>query len=367
MTNSESQPMLSSLRRRMTPKVAICVVGGVMAILAVRWFTAVPTTGPGVPDPIGVSPVSIANAVQIPAVMQPNWPDLMGLAVRSLDGQPDRYIARIITGFQHQQAVSSFTVRGYSRARGAGVEGRLTNIVGVLDLPMGAEVQLPVFIIDASSGIATAATEEQWHAAPPPSTFVWYPFNGRVYDRWDTSKGWEISNVRINGERLPPVAGVGARIAHLSLDHQFIAITTGSRHFPSWPSGTTVGGRTFVNFIDVVTAKRIDPVYELLDAPDIGAYGVQLTWTPDNRYLLGVHATGNPKTTYTRLWIVPFEHARTKPVGPWDHIFYVDLPPQTWNEREQKMTRTVPPESAFQRLRVPEAWRHGTDRNGVGN
>lgn len=340
----------------------VAVIAATVACLLVAFERRTASDRTGVPPPVPVRPISIAHVITLPDDVRFDDGELMGLAVRAFVDQPDTYIARMITRYQHQQASMEFhgpsSPRSQSRTSEIAIEGRLTDYQVLRGRPTNYRLALPVFFVDARTGTVKAASQDQWNASTPPSTFVWYPFAGAVFDRLSYKKGWELSNIGINRMPIPAVLGVRHRGKHLSLDRQFIAVTTGDdeRRLP-FGDQTKATGRTFVNFIDVATAQRIDPVFELLDAPDVDAFGVQLTWTPDNRYMLGVHASGDPATTYRRLWIVPFEHGRSRAVGPWDHVYYVDESPSNRNSEGFVVERSNPPISAFKRQVVPEAWR----------
>jgi hypothetical protein len=282
---------------------------------------------------------------------------LQGFAVRAVPGEPDQYLLRVVSQVQHSHATS---VLGFPTRAGSAPVGVAYTEARLDDRPRFTEMMprrflLPVARLDARTGTSTPATDADWHAAPPPSTFKDSPANVSFVDRLNLSGDWSLPNVGLNRRPFPPVPGEAYADFFVSLDLQFGALLVADREGAGGVLGLGDGRRAFtIAFIDMKTGERLDPSFEIGELRSVNA--IQVMWTPDNRYLICAEFPSTPDRTYSRLWIIPFEHGRKRPVGPWDHIRYVDHPAYTPIGSGDEVEAYVPRPEEYIKPTIPKEW-----------
>lgn len=304
---------------------------------------------------VKVTPVSLANVAQFPREAELGTYALAGFAVRALPDEPDVYLAQVVSSYQHGEVAGTRFLKGNRpHVRGSFIEPLLDNYPLLVSGDPDRRMALPIIRVHARTGQVFAATETQWEAAPRPTTFSGLPSSDEFVQRLSESQGWEHPNVGINRAPLPRLATDAYALFAMSLDTQFVAATLGEQMRRGIVGPARVAtGQPFVSFIDTASVQRLDPSFELVGAPS-PVNLISATWTPDNRYLLCV-AFG-PDGFW--LWIVPFEHGRNRPVGPWDHIRLMDHPVWVRDAAGKRIDYYQPQsQDELRPVSVPEAWR----------
>jgi hypothetical protein len=343
-------------RRRATIIVLAVVIVAASAVAGVIGLASAGSARADLPVVvIKPVPTSIGGHLQIRSGL-----DLLGLqgfAVRAVQGEPDKYFVRVISGPQLIAATSQLPFPLSSGRFPVGVaytEARLDDYPRFTEL-MPRRFQLPVFLLDARTGTSTPATDADWHAASPPSTFKGYPTSHSFFDRLSVHGDWSLGNTGVNRRPLPPVPGIAHAGLWISLDLQFGALLLADREGGGGLLGLGDGRRAFtIAFIDMKTGERLDPSFEIGELRSVNA--IQVMWTPDNRYLICAEFPSTPDRTYSRLWIIPFEHGRKRPVGPWDHIRYVDHPAYTPIGTGDEVQAHVPRPEEYIKPTIPKEW-----------
>ncbi len=352
----ETKPKFSTILRWCACAAAVLAVVALSLLALLR-------TGSG-SDRSGLPVVSIAAVptdlgARLRIFSGGDLTELEGLALRAVPGESDVYLARVLSGPQYMDATRGISILPSMRAtwtQDSYVESRLDDYPRFSDL-MPRRFPLPIIKIYARSGRTEPASDGDWHAAGPPSTFPAWPTEAFLVKKLDLGRNWTLDNIGISRRPLPALPGAHMRSLSLSLDRQFGAVNLAERERFIGPAAMPVGtGGTIISFINMAKAERIDPSFELEGVSNL-AGTVQATWTPDNRFLICIESPRTPETTYRRMWIVPFEHGRTRPVGPWNHIRYVDHPAYAQAADEGELQIYAPKsEAEFVQPAVPKEW-----------